>query len=431
MNTRSNSNAAALHKSPLALTPFEERLFADLPEGEVAQALRERGLPSRRTETWRWSDLRAAERTPRAASVAFASDEGSSPITVDGATVLTLKNGRPQAPQGVEPKPIVKSGEKIGSTYVVADGLVLSFYNQGRTKDEIGRVGRGLELAALAATGPLVSISILPGFAHKLLLRRFSDGEGQHQDNVFVTLGEGAQGTLIETHEVTGSPFINSRTEIELDAQSSLDRVIVQEASPDAVVIHSSLLRFDEKLGDEIVALNQVTLALGAKLARHETRVNHLGESKAQIDALYRLKDNLHTDITTHITFSGEDAQTDQLIKGIAGDRSRGVFQGKFLVERGAQRTDAQMAHHALLLSKGAQVNAKPELEIYADDVECAHGNTAGALDPEALFYMRQRGVPEGEARALLIEAFAGEVLGRVPDEAIRSQLEEILRRAG
>ncbi len=413
--------------SPIPLTAFEDRLLADLPDGEIAQALRLRGLPGRRTETWKWSDLRGALRDERSPSAAFAGAKTEALLTLEGATVLTLKNGAPDAPRGVEPKPIVQHGEKVGRTYVVEDGLVVSFYDQGRDAEEIAD---GEELSALAAFRPLMSVSILPGFEHQVVLRRLSDGEGRHGDNVFVTVGEGARATLVETHEISGGPFVNSRTELELDAKSVCDRYIVQNAAPDAVLVHSSVIRLDESKDGETVKLNQMTLALGAQLARHETRLTHLGKSEAQIDALYRLSDNRHTDITTHITFEGEGGQTDQLVKGIGGDRSRGVFQGKFLVQRGAQRTDAKMGHHALLLSKGAQINAKPELEIYADDVECAHGNTAGALDDEVLFYMRQRGVPEDQARSLLIDAFGGEVFDRMGDEDLREQLEALFRGA-
>lgn len=407
--------------APIALTPFENRLFADLPDRELGKLLQSRGLPGRRTETWRWSDLRGALRDERAASSAYEGPEPDAPVVLDGSTVLMLKNGSGLAPQGIEPKPIVVEGEKRGVTYVVEDGLVVSLYDHGRDADEA--VLAGQELAALAALRPLMSISVLPGFAHKVVLRRLSDGEGRHDDNVFVTVGEGARLDLVESHEITGKPFVNSRTEIELDAQSVCNRTIVQPKAAEAVVVHTSVLRLDEEKDGVPVKLRQTTLALGAALARHETRATHLGKSDAQIDALYCLDERLHNDITTHVTFVGEGARTDQLVKGIAGSKARGVFQGKFLVERAAQQTDARMAHQALILSKGAQINAKPELEIYADDVECAHGNTVGALDPEALFYLRQRGLPEDAARRVLIDAFGGEVLGRVEDDALREQL--------
>ena len=120
------------------------------------------------------------------------------------------------------------------------------------------------------------------------------------------------------------------------------------------------------------------------------------------------------------VDHSGPGGITTQLTKGVASDQARGVFQGKIVVERGADGTDARMAHHALLLSDRAEIDAKPELEIYADDVACAHGNTVGALSEEAIFYARSRGIPEVEARVMLTSAFLGEVVERIENAAAR-----------
>jgi Fe-S cluster assembly protein SufD len=114
---------------------------------------------------------------------------------------------------------------------------------------------------------------------------------------------------------------------------------------------------------------------------------------------------------------------TQQLVKGAVRAGGRGVFQGKIVVDRGAQKTDARQHHQALLLEEGAEAFAKPELIINADDVQCAHGNTIGALDEQALFYMRQRGLPEAEARALLTEAFLLEALPEDLDAGLRDEL--------
>ena len=197
-------------------------------------------------------------------------------------------------------------------------------------------------------------------------------------------------------------------------------------SSPDAVIVHTALAA----LGPE-GELSQHALTLGGALARHELRLRQDAGSRAVLDGLYKLSGRRHCDTTVHVDFTGEGAETSQLVKGVVSGRSRGVFQGKFHVARGAQRTDAKMAHHALILEQGAQANAKPELEIYADDVECAHGNTVGALDDEHLFYLRQRGLTAAQARAVLVEAFAGEVLDRVEDEALRGQLAFLFGAAG
>jgi Fe-S cluster assembly protein SufD len=138
------------------------------------------------------------------------------------------------------------------------------------------------------------------------------------------------------------------------------------------------------------------------------------------LDGGYLLAGQHHADLTSVVEHRGVDGTTSQLTKGVVRDQSRGVFQGRILVAEGADRTDARMGHHALILSDRAEVDAKPELLIFADDVQCAHGNTVGALDDDMLFYMQQRGMPRDMARSLLIEAFVGEVVERIDHEEAR-----------
>jgi Fe-S cluster assembly protein SufD len=166
-------------------------------------------------------------------------------------------------------------------------------------------------------------------------------------------------------------------------------------------------------------------LAFGSKLcAAGNAPVTHQETgAKATLNAAYLCAAGHHADITTEVRHGAPACVTRQLTKGAVLDGGRGVFQGKFFVPRNVgQKTDADMQHNALLLEEGAEVFAKPELEIYADDVECAHGNTSGALEANQMFYMRQRGIAEEEARALLTEAFIAEAL----EEA--GELEDVLR---
>ncbi|HNS87870.1 MAG TPA: SufD family Fe-S cluster assembly protein, partial [Parvularculaceae bacterium] len=130
-----------------------------------------------------------------------------------------------------------------------------------------------------------------------------------------------------------------------------------------------------------------------------------------------------HNDFTSAIGFLAEGCETRQTHKGVVRDKGRNVFQGKFQVDRAGQKTDARMNADALLLSDTAETNHKPELEIYADDVQCAHGATSGALDERALFYMRQRGLSEREARAMLIEAFIGSTFDNVAHPGVGEAL--------
>jgi len=163
----------------------------------------------------------------------------------------------------------------------------------------------------------------------------------------------------------------------------------------------------------------QFVVAEGARLARIETHVEIEGEgAEVELNGIYLAGPGRHADLTSVIEHRAPNCQTRQLIKGVAAKGGRGVFQGKIVVAPHAQKTDARQYHHGMLLEDGAEVFAKPELMIHADDVQCAHGNTAGGLDGAALFYLRSRGVPEGEARALLVHAFLLDAMPTgVPDE--------------
>ncbi|HYD72765.1 MAG TPA: SufD family Fe-S cluster assembly protein, partial [Candidatus Binatia bacterium] len=168
----------------------------------------------------------------------------------------------------------------------------------------------------------------------------------------------------------------------------------------------------------------QIILSEGARLARIETHVSVEGEgAEVELNGVYLAGPGRHADLTSIVEHKVGGGTTRQLIKGVARKGGRGVFQGKIVVAPHAQKTDARQYHHGMLLEDGAEIYAKPELMIHADDVQCAHGNTAGGLDERALFYMRSRGVQEAEARALLIEAFLVEAIPEGLDAAIRDEL--------
>ncbi|MEE2929471.1 MAG: SufD family Fe-S cluster assembly protein, partial [Pseudomonadota bacterium] len=209
-------------------------------------------------------------------------------------------------------------------------------------------------------------------------------------------------------------------------------RTVLQRGNRDEAQAITAIVN----LGEGSV-FTQTALAFGAKVARLETRLTHQESgSRATLNGAYLAASGYHADFTSHVRHGAPSSVTRQVTKGAVLDGGTGVFQGKFFVPRTVgQYTDADMQHQALLLEDGAIVFAKPELEIYADDVECAHGNTSGALDPNQLFYMRQRGIPEAEARALLTEAFIAEALEEASDsvrdallDAARSFLTETVR---
>jgi Fe-S cluster assembly protein SufD len=243
-----------------------------------------------------------------------------------------------------------------------------------------------------------------------------SQGDGAHAANVRIAVSPGVSATLLESCRGKGGYLAQTSLSIALGEGARLERIVLADEDAEAVTVSQAEVQLAPR-----AEFTQTTLASGARRQRLETRVHHPGgHAQLRLDGAYLLDGKRHADLTTAVTHEGLDGATDQLTKGVVRDQARGVFQGRIVVAEGADKTEARMGHHALILSDRAEVDAKPSLEIYADEVACAHGNTVGALDDEALFYMRQRGIPEPEARALLTEAFIGEVIERIGHEGAR-----------
>lgn len=248
--------------------------------------------------------------------------------------------------------------------------------------------------------------------------------------DVIDRLAPGTQATAIPAGEqrvfverMVDDQHMDARSfEFDLAEGASLTRVVIQTGAELPLSIARVRLAAHARF-------TQFVLALGGRLARIETHVEVRGAgAEVELNGAYLVDAGRHADLTSVITHSVAGSVTRQLIKGVARKGGRGVFQGKIVVERPAQKTDARQYHHGMLLEDGAEVFAKPELMIYADDVQCAHGNTAGGLDEQALFYMRARGVPEAEARALLIEAFLAETIPEALQGEVRDEIEALMR---
>ncbi|HBU61313.1 MAG: Fe-S cluster assembly protein SufD [Oceanicaulis sp.] len=350
----------------LKLTDMETALIDQLPQDAPLRAvLSEHGLPHRRVEEWKWTDLRTVV--------------GKLPAEPGVLTFTISREPDAWAEQDEEPSLLMPRlasalGEDI-QVYTLEDGE---------------RLELGIEASS-----------------------------GVSNQQVLVLVPEGVKAELVESYAVEPDGFANLTLVIVVMPGAELDRVIEQHASPDAALVVTSLI--DLAPGAK---LNQTTLGFGAKLARLETHVSHAGEgAELQLDGAYVLDEGLHLDQTSLVRHEGPNGVTKELFKGAAARGAKGVFQGKIHVEQAAQKTDAQMQHRGLLLDDKAEIDAKPELEIYADDVVCAHGNAFGALDEDALFYMRQRGLPESKARALLTQSFLAEPIERIRDEDDRERL--------
>ena len=264
-----------------------------------------------------------------------------------------------------------------------------------------GRLDAHADVQRVMINGGEAQINARAGEDTIVALRLISRGAGSHTTRVNVTLGEGARLRLLETYESDAASVSHIALTISLAEGAALERIILADDDAEAVSVSEAAVAL--AAGS---AFHQTVVTCGARRQRIETHVTHPGG----------------TTVVNHVS---PDGSTAQLTKGVVADQARGVFQGRIVVAPGADRTDAKMGHHALILSDRAEADAKPELEIYADDVACAHGNTVGALDDDALFYARQRGMSENEARALLTEAFIGEVVDRIGHDGVREAVRD------
>lgn len=315
-------------------------------------------LPSRRDEDWRWTDIRGLIRALPEPSAAYAGDLGAGPFDALAERRVRVVNGR------------------------------------------------GAEAVAVAAAQ-----------AATVALRFVAVQAGAHAAEVAIDVGAGGRLTLLESYEGDAGDYVaQTNLSIALGEGAEVERIVLARDGASGV----SVSQAEVSLAPRAV-FNQTVVTDGARRQRLETRVAHPGgEAEARLDGLYLLDGQQHADLTTVLDHQGPNGRTDQLTKGVVRNQARAVFQGRIVVHAGADQTDARMGHHALILSDQAEVDAKPELQIWADDVACSHGNTVGALDEDALFYARQRGLPLEAARALLVEAFVGEAADRIDHAGAR-----------
>jgi FeS assembly protein SufD len=231
----------------------------------------------------------------------------------------------------------------------------------------------------------------------------------------------GSSAMLIESFGSLGIRGLqrNAATELRIGPKAALKHVKLQREGEDA--LHLSTWLVDLAADARYDAFQFST---GASLSRSQVYLRFLGEgSAADISGAFLMRGRQHCDTTLLVEHRVPRCTSRELFKGVLDDEARGIFQGKIIVSPGAQKTDGKQMTGALLLSEAAEFDSKPELEIFADDVVCGHGSTSGQIDQDLLFYLEARGIPETEARALLIQAFVGEALERVEDEALRDAL--------
>ena len=246
---------------------------------------------------------------------------------------------------------------------------------------------------------------------------------------VLVVIGAGSRATIVESYSGRGSSayFTNAVTEVFAGENATVDHYKLQQENAAAAHIGALYLRAERHAKVSCHSIN-----LGGSLVRNDVVAvldGEGGECALNGLCLYLADDRRVVDNHTTIDHAKPHCGSREIYKGILADHARAVFNGKIIVRPDAQKTDAKQTNKALLLSEDAQINTKPQLEIFANDVKCTHGAAIGQMDDEAIFYLRARGLDEPEARRMLIRAFAGDVLGRMPIEALGARLDEELMR--
>jgi len=385
------------------------------------------GLPHRRVEEWKYTDLRALMReakplaaAPGAAAKARAKTAGAllgdvesrRLVFVDGAYVPELSDTAALEP-GLTITSLAKAltaddpglTEKLGklapasdvavalNTALMGDGAVIRIAAGATTE-------RPLHLIFVAAEKPAAS------FVRSLVI-----------------VEEGARAMLIETHEgPPGSDYqVNAALELFVGDAAHVDHVKIIAEGADALHVSTLAAAIGAK-----ARFNTFTFTAGGAVVRNQLFLNFDGEDTiAGIRGAALLKGRQHADTTLVANHVARGCQSREMFKTVLDGEAHGVFQGRIIVRPGAQKTDAKMMTQALLLSERAEADNKPELEIFADDVQCGHGATAGALDEELKFYLMARGIPGPEAEALLIQAFLGEAVEGIEHAGVREVLME------
>jgi Fe-S cluster assembly protein SufD len=358
-------------------------------------------LPHRKMEDWRWTDLRQLvdkPYPPRQTVVAATKDVErllkSSPFAKVAGARIVFVNGHYSAEHSQ------LKNDSVSST-VELDEPVLTMN------------------AAFATDGARLKISGTADTPIELLfLATNADARTIATRNV-IEIEKGAAATLIETHLGEGSYLSNSVTEIQVGEGARLDRIKVELEAADAIhLAHTHAI-----LGKNAV-FNDFTLTSGAKTNRQNGTVEFKGQgTEAKVSGAFMLGSKQHADTRLVIDHQVPHCTSRELFKCVMDDNARGIFQGKVIVQRDAQKTDGKQSSHALLLSETAEFDAKPELEIFADDVVCGHGATSGDLNHDHLFYLMSRGIPPADAKSLLIAAFVGEAFDLIAHEGIKEAL--------
>ena len=409
--------------------------WLDASRRENRAAFAASGLPDTRVEAWKYTALRglgqrsfaggdaaAATRVVDAATFALPGVDGPRLVFVNGVFRADL-SALAALPRGLSLQPLSQAlrGDVEPLRFALSRPALVGHVREAG--DAFARInaasagdGMVLRVAAHATIGAPVHLVFVGAAAEAEL--------AWHARNV-IELGEGASLSLVEHYVSSGeqAQLATLVSDIELHEGAQLHHTVLQNAAIGANLIRRSGLR----LRTRAQALLHV-LELGGALVRHDLQAELVGDhAQFHTRGVFMPHGRQHTDTQLAIRHQALDTTSTSTWRGVANDRARGVFRGAIVVAPGADGSDASLNNKNLLLSPTAEIDTKPELEIYADEVKAAHGATVGQLDERSLFYLRSRGIPLAEARALLTAAFCRAVLDDLPNAALREHLSGLL----
>jgi Fe-S cluster assembly protein SufD len=383
---------------------------ADL-RSEAAERFEQLGWPTPRLEAWRYTNLAPVQK------VAWRTDDSPAPIdspaSLAGTALLelTFVNGKWNG--GLQP-----AEWPAGLKSVSAHGLSIADWERN------AMVALNTANMQDGARIEIPAGKVVEGFIHLLFIGS-GDAIWSHPRNV-IHVGANAQVVIVETYVGTGRYFTNTVSEIVAGEGAVVDHYRIQCESGDAFHVGNVFIR--EERGASVTSRS---IAIGASLARAETHVALAGEgANVVLDGLFAGTGKQHLDNLTVIDHIQPHCESVELYKGVLDETARGVFDGRIIVRPDAKKTLSKQENRNLLLSETAIVDSKPTLEIHNDDVKCNHGSTIGQIAPEALFYLRSRGLDEEHARNLLVYAFASEIVDRMKIEPVREQVRRALFQA-
>lgn len=403
---------------------------AELPGAGAMRKVREdafagfeaKGLPHRRLESWRYTDLRNLVREamplvrrparPQAIAdrLALQTIAGRRFVTIDG-VFSADDSDLTGLPEGVRARSLA---EALAES---SDEIAAAF-----TPPEVARDDSALMLnAAFAQDGVVIEIADGAELDQPIVLLALGSGasEASIVSRALIKIGAGAKVTVVELQESVGAApvQVNHATSFVIGEGAEVEHVrMVSRQRAETVQVQSLLV----ELGGH-ASFDSVAVAVNCGVLRQQSFLRYGGEhSRAALRGINLLRKQEHSDVTLVMDHAAAHGESRELFKSIIEGEGTGVFQGKVVVRQHSQKTDGSMKSHALLLNDGATMFNKPELEIFADDVVCGHGATVAQIDGEQLFYLMARGLPRPQAEALVLAAFVGEVSDMVSDEGVR-----------